>query len=49
MLEQRCDLDADKDGIGNCTDICPLVAGSKYNAGCPILERRCGVNDTCSP
>jgi hypothetical protein len=37
----------DKDGVGNCVDVCPLISGSKYNAGCPILERKCGANDTC--
>jgi hypothetical protein len=47
VLEQRCDLDTDKDGVGNCVDVCPLISGSKYNAGCPILERKCGANDTC--
>jgi OmpA-OmpF porin, OOP family len=31
-----CPLDTDKDGIIDCEDNCPTVAGTKENKGCPV-------------
>jgi S-layer homology domain len=49
VLERDCKLDRDGDGLNDCDDSCPLVKGEKVNQGCPIFEKRCGVNCACEP
>ncbi|NDK10273.1 PKD domain-containing protein [Candidatus Gracilibacteria bacterium] len=44
---EACLQDSDGDGIGNCEDMCPLIAGTANNLGCPILETQCQNTNQC--
>ncbi|MDP2090794.1 MAG: PKD domain-containing protein [Candidatus Gracilibacteria bacterium] len=40
-------IDSDNDGVFDDKDLCPLIAGSKDNKGCPILEEKCNNSIKC--
>jgi hypothetical protein len=44
---ERCERDADGDGLGNCDDLCPTIVGDALNSGCPIHERSCNLDCSC--
>lgn len=47
VLPKNCLNDSDKDGIGDCDDLCPLVFGEEINKWCPVLLKKCDKNCAC--
>jgi hypothetical protein len=49
VLKRDCTKDIDNDGVTDCDDKCPLVAGPAVNQGCPVYETRCSATCWCDP
>lgn len=48
FLEKDCSFDKDDDWINDCNDACSDIKWSILNNWCPILEKSCNSNCSCS-
>nr|MDD3720788.1 PKD domain-containing protein [Candidatus Gracilibacteria bacterium] len=43
-----CNNDSDNDGVNDCVDLCPLIIGVGINSGCPVFDKKCASDCSCS-